>query len=308
MTLRAELYLVDKPTGPTSHAVVQQLRRWTGFKRVGHGGTLDPMATGLLPVYIGGATRLIEYLADHRKSYRATVQLGIQTETDDAEGTVVSERPVPPLTHEDLDHALHAFRGEINQVPPRYSAVKIAGVPAHRAARRGEVVEIAPRTVHVHKLTIDAWTSPILELRMTVSTGTYVRALARDLGEALGCGAYVTAMRRTQIGPVAVAEAQPLEALEAAFAAGHVQDLAVSPLRFLEHWPRVLLSDQQRRRIFNGQAIAATAGRPDASHMLALTPDGNPMAVLVPKGSWPERWRPVKVLAPRLPASVPSPS
>ena len=201
------LFLIDKPAGPTSHDVVQRLRRWTGIRRVGHGGTLDPMATGLLPIFVGRATRLIEYLGEHPKHYRATVRLGVSTDTDDAEGAVVAEAPVPDLSAAQIEQALGAFRGTIEQVPPAFSAVKVGGVTAHRAARRGDPVEIAPREVTIHALTMGDWRSPLLDLEMTVSTGTYVRAIARDLGAQLGCGGHVIEMRRTGIGPVRVEQA-----------------------------------------------------------------------------------------------------
>ena len=162
------LFLVDKPAGPTSHDVVQQLRRWTGIRRVGHGGTLDPMATGLLPIFVGRGTRLIEYLGEHRKHYRATIRLGVRTDTDDAEGAVVAEAPVPPLSAGQIEQALAAFRGAVTQVPPAFSAVKVGGVTAHRAARRGEPVEMAAREVTVHTLTVEDWQSPLLRVALSV--------------------------------------------------------------------------------------------------------------------------------------------
>ena len=293
------LFLVDKPAGPTSHDVVQQLRRWTGIRRVGHGGTLDPMATGLLPIFVGRGTRLIEYLGEHRKHYRATIRLGVRTDTDDAEGAVVSEAPVPPLSAEQIEQALAAFRGAVSQVPPAFSAVKVGGVTAHRAARRGEPVELAAREVTVHALTVEDWQSPLLQVALTVSTGTYVRAIARDLGEQLGCGGHVIEMRRTGIGPVSVEQAHSPDEIEAAFAAGSGWDLAAPLVRFFEHWPRVIPSAAQRGKLLNGQAVplpvvGTAAGR--ATHALAVDRLGAPIAVLIPEAGWPERWRPTKVL------------
>lgn len=293
------LFLVDKPTGPTSHDVVQKLRRWTGVRRVGHGGTLDPMATGLLPVFVGRATRLIEFLGEHPKRYTATIRLGLRTDTDDAEGEVVSEAPVPELTTADLERALEPFRGDVEQVPPAFSAVKVGGVTAHRAARRGAPVEIAPRSVTVHDLSIESWDSPLLQVAMTVSTGTYVRAIARDLGESLGCGGHVVEMRRTGIGPVDVEQAHTPDALDAAFAGGDGWDLATPLVCFFEHWPRVIPTAAQRGKLLNGQpvpvSLAAADGEP-AGHALAVDRLGAPIAVLVPEPGWPERWRPSKVL------------
>ena len=292
----AALFLVDKPTGPTSHDIVQELRRWTGVRRVGHGGTLDPLATGLLPVFVGAATRLIEYLGEHRKSYAASVRLGVDTDTNDAEGAVLSEAPVPPLTVTDIDAALAPFRGEIMQTPPTYSAIKVAGVAAHRAARRGQPLTIAPRPVKVHALAVEGWSPPVLRLGMTVGTGTYVRAIARDLGAALGCGAHVTEMRRTRIGPVGVEEAHSPAALASAFAEDRGWALADSPARFLTHWPHLTLSDDRWQEAVHGRTLAGPV-HPAAKHALALNRSGDPVAVLAPDPSTPGQWRPVKVLA-----------
>lgn len=297
--VKPALFLIDKPVGPTSHDIVRQVRRWTGVRRVGHGGTLDPLATGLLPVFVGNATRLIEYLSEHPKSYTATFRLGVSTDTDDAEGTVIAELPVPPLSSDAIDAALDAFRGDVQQVPPDFSAVKIDGVSAHRAARRGEPLEIAARTVTFHAIGVVAWDAPNLRVEMTVGSGTYVRSLARDLGAALGCGAHVTEMRRTRIGPVSVDDAHTPDVLEAAFVDGRGEELADSPARFLSHWSQMRLSDVQQRQVLNGQSILMSARGPGAAHVLALGPTGDPFAVLVPEGSWPERWRPVKVLGRR---------
>ena len=318
------LFLVDKPSGPTSHDIVQQLRRWTGLRRVGHGGTLDPLATGLLPIFVGRATRLIEYLGEHRKHYTATITLGVQTDTDDAEGTAIFQAPVPALRLADLDQALAPFRGIVQQTPPAFSAVKVGGVTAHRAARRGEPLEIAAREVTVHALTANEWDAPQLRVAMTVSTGTYVRAIARDLGLGLGCGGHVVEMRRVGIGPVTVDDAHTPQALESAFTAGTGWDLATPLIRFFEHWPRVIPSAAQRGQLLNGQAVPVSlggsagggaretrstgdgpagdepAGDETASraalHALAVDRLGTPIAVLVPEPGWPERWRPSKVL------------
>lgn len=293
------LFLVDKPAGPTSHDVVQQLRRCTGVRRVGHGGTLDPMATGLLPIFVGRATRLIEYIGEHPKHYTATILLGVRTETDDAEGAVVAEAPVPELSLADLEAALAPFRGTLEQVPPTFSAVKVGGVTAHRAARRGDPLVMAAREVTVHELAVESWERPHLRIALTVSTGTYVRAIARDLGEALGCGGHVVEMRRTGIGPISVAEAHTLEELESAFGAGTGWALAAPVVRFFEHWSRVIPSPEQRGKLLNGQAIPVSlsgTGAGAVEHALAVDRLGAPIAVLVPEPGWPERWRPAKVL------------
>ena len=292
----ASLFLIDKPEGPTSHDIVQMVRRWTGVRRVGHGGTLDPLATGLLPVFVGGATRLIEYLIEHPKTYTARVRLGQATDTDDSEGTIIAEHPVPALSLAEIEEALRPFRGEVKQVPPVYSAIKVDGVTAHRAARRGAPVERPTRVVQIHELTLEAWETPHIELRMTVGSGTYVRAIARDLGEALGCGAHVVAMRRAAIGPVSADDAQTPDALQvAAEQNGDIWSLAASPRVFFEHWPRVVVNDDQRRTLLHGQAIwAASHAQP---FMLALARDGELVAVLARDAEASGHWKPVKVLA-----------
>lgn len=289
------LFLVDKPTGPTSHDIVRLLRRCTGVRRVGHGGTLDPLATGLLPVFVGPATRLNEYLGEHDKSYVATVRLGITTDTDDSEGETIATAAVPELSAGDLEAALQPFRGQIEQVPPSFSAVKVGGVTAHRAARRGEPLEIAPREVQIHELTLGPLALPELTLEMTVSTGTYVRAVARDLGEALGCGGHVVAMRRTRVGPVSADDAHTPEAVEQAFEDGHGWDLAASPARLFPHWPQFTLEGPQLLRVRQGQAIR---GRPVVGerHAIGVDGDGSVVAVLRTDTAAPGRWQPEKVL------------
>ena len=290
------VFLVDKPKGPTSHDVVRDIRRWTGLRRVGHGGTLDPLASGLLPIFVGAATRLNEYLAPYRKSYEATILLGQATDTDDSEGQIISTAPVPALTAEDLDAALEQFRGQIEQVPPQYSAVKRDGVTAYRAARAGEHVQIDPRDVTVHALVATRIELPLVTLTMTVSTGTYVRAIARDLGEALGCGAHVTEMRRTAIGAKSADDAHTPDELKAAADAGRIWSLAISPADLFPDWPHFRLHDEQLQRIKRGQKIrhAPVDGWDKA---LALNAENEVAAVLRRDELSAATWQPEKVLA-----------
>ena len=211
--------IVDKPAGMTSHDVVQRVRRAAGTSRVGHAGTLDPMATGVLVVMIGEATKLGPYLTASDKAYRARVQLGAATDTLDAEGQVTASAPLPawwsgPETAERIELALAGERARSEQIPPQVSAIKIDGRPAHARARRGETVTLEPRTVTVHELALLAFdASGSVDLTLQTSKGYYVRALARDLGEALGCPAHLTALRRTASGPFAIERARPLAAL-----------------------------------------------------------------------------------------------
>src|SRR3712207_3120822 len=190
---------VDKPAGFTSHDVVAQLRRPSRQKRIGHGGTLDPAATGVLPVALGEATRLVEFLVEGRKRYAAVIELGVATTTDDAEGEVVGTAPVPPLAKPDLEQVLRAFEGSLEQVPPMYSALQIDGKRLYQLARQGVSLELPPRRVEIERIDILHWESPFLTIDVRCGKGTYIRALARDIGAALGCGGHLRSLRRTAV-------------------------------------------------------------------------------------------------------------
>lgn len=290
------VFLVDKPQGPTSHDIVRDIRRWTGLRRVGHGGTLDPLASGLLPVFVGVATRLNEYLAPYRKSYEATLLLGQATDTDDSEGQVISREAVPVLSAEEIDAALDQFRGEISQVPPQFSAVKRDGVAAYRSARAGEHVEIDARDVTVHDLRATSIDLPRITLSMSVSTGTYVRAIARDLGQALGCGAHVTEMRRSGIGPCLASDGHTPDELAAAAEAGDVWSLSISPADLFPEWPHFHLQGEQLQRVKRGQSIrhAPVDGWDTA---LAINDANQVTAVLRRDQLSAATWQPEKVLS-----------
>lgn len=209
------LLLIDKPAGMSSHDVVRQLRRICRTRKVGHAGTLDPLATGVLPVAINDGTKILQFLFADNKSYRATLQLGISTDTLDSEGSVLSEREVPELTVDQLDSVCQQFRGDIMQVPPMYSALKKNGVPLYKLAREGKVVERKARPVTISRLDIVAVDLPFLTIDVDCSKGTYIRTLIDDIGEAIGCGAHMTALRRTKSGVFDIEECVTLEQLEA---------------------------------------------------------------------------------------------
>jgi tRNA pseudouridine55 synthase len=213
---------VCKPRGFTSHDVVAVVRRTVGTRRVGHAGTLDPLAEGVLPVCVGRYTRLVDYVSEGEKGYYAELLLGVRTSTDDAEGKVVEQRPVPALSQANLDRTLDAFRGRIQQVPPAYSAVKVAGRRAYDLARRGDAPVLAAREVTVHQIDVLRWDSPTLAVRIACSKGTYVRSIVRDLGEALGCGAHLTRLVRLWVGPFALADAASLDEIQPAAEVGAV--------------------------------------------------------------------------------------
>jgi tRNA pseudouridine55 synthase len=228
---------VDKPAGMTSHDVIAVVRRVTGEGRVGHAGTLDPMATGLLVVLVGAYTRLAPYLTSASKTYEATIAFGTETATDDAEGAITREAPVPAeVSFDDRAHAiLAALIGPSRQTPPAYSAIKVGGKTAYREARAGAALELEPRDIHVfaaNLLEIDADTHS-WRVAFEVSKGTYVRALARDLGRAVGSAAHLTALRRTAAGALSLTEAHVLDDVVAAGAEGHIDSLFADPIAVL---------------------------------------------------------------------------
>jgi tRNA pseudouridine55 synthase len=202
--------VIDKPKGPTSFDVVRQVRALLKVKKVGHTGTLDPMATGVLPLCLGEATKVAGYITESDKAYDAVVRLGAETDTQDAEGKVVAEAPVPPLTQAGLEEVLGRFRGTFEQVPPMYSAVKVGGKRLYELARAGEEVERVARQVTVYELLLRDFSATHLTLSVRCSKGFFVRTLAYDLGRALGCGAHLEALRRTHSGSFTLAQALPL--------------------------------------------------------------------------------------------------
>ncbi|MBN1257238.1 MAG: tRNA pseudouridine(55) synthase TruB [Planctomycetes bacterium] len=207
------IYLVDKPAELTSHDIVAKARKSLRLKRVGHGGTLDPLATGLLLIMAGNATRLFDELQDFSKTYITTLRLGQRTDTQDITGKIIAEAEVPKISKEELERALDSFRGQILQTPPMYSALKKDGQPLYKLAREGKTVAREPRAVTVYSLECLRHEGEEIELAMTVSKGFYVRTLIDGLGLALGCGAVMTALRRTQIGPFAIDSALPVTEL-----------------------------------------------------------------------------------------------
>ncbi|MBI2517307.1 MAG: tRNA pseudouridine(55) synthase TruB [Opitutae bacterium] len=206
--------LVDKPTGMTSHDVVYRLRRKLAMQRIGHAGTLDPMATGLLVMLIGKATRISQYLISEDKVYEGEITLGSTTNSQDAEGEVMETRPVPELTEAQVHEAMKGFLGDQYQTPPMFSAVKIGGVPLYKKARQGEEVEREPRFIRVAVFELLSFSSPKLTFRLACSKGTYVRTIAHDLGQKLGCGAHLSALRRTVSGKFSIGQCTPLAEIQ----------------------------------------------------------------------------------------------
>jgi tRNA pseudouridine55 synthase len=207
--------LVDKPRGLTSHDVVYRLRRKLSMKKIGHAGTLDPMATGLLVMLIGKATRISQYLMSVDKAYEGEATLGVVTDSQDAEGEVLTTLPVPALTEAQVREAMKGFLGDQYQTPPMHSAIKIDGVPLYKMARKGEEVEREPRFIRVMSFELLTFAPPVLTFRLLCTKGTYVRTIAYDLGQKLGCGAHLSALRRTGSGKFDIAQCLTLDAIEA---------------------------------------------------------------------------------------------
>jgi len=243
--------VVDKPAGRTSHDVVDEARRWFGTRRVGHLGTLDPQATGVLPLAIRAATKLIPYMDGALKGYDGTVLLGAETDTLDREGVILREFDGELPNRETVEAALVKFRGDIQQIPPMYSAVKKGGVPLHKLARRGEEVERDPKWVTIEELDLTRFESPELDIRVRCSSGTYVRVIAADLGEALGCGAHLGALRRTRSGPFLLDVAHTVGEFEAAVEAGQVESMMV-PMDEALGFPVHQIAGEQQIRLQNG--------------------------------------------------------
>ena len=282
---------LDKPQGWTSHDVVDRVRAVVGQRRVGHAGTLDPLATGVLLVCLGLATRVAEYLMASRKVYRARVRLGVATDTYDADGQVVEQRAVQ-VDREAVEAALGGFRGPLLQVPPMYSALKRDGQPLHRLARRGVTVERDPRPVEVYRLEMVMWEPPELSLEVTCSPGTYVRALAHDLGQALGCGAHLAGLVRLASGAFRVEDALPLDGLTAESLRSALLPVDAA----LQDYPALHLDEAGARAVRSGRAVD---GPPAQGTELARAygPDGTFLAVLSYRPSG-KCWHPSKVFCP----------
>ena len=245
--------LVDKPQGVTSFDVVRLLRRFCGTRQVGHCGTLDPLATGLLPVAIGSATRLVEYLMADEKEYLATCALGAVTDTQDVTGQVLETHSWQDVDLSALETACQAFTGTIDQVPPMYSALKRDGVPLYKLARQGVEVERAARTVTLSQIDILDFAPPAVSIRVVCSKGTYIRTLVHDIGRHLGCGAHLTALRRLRCGALDVAAAHTLEALQACAEAG--RELPVlTPAEAMSGYPVITVHPEAWGRLANGVA------------------------------------------------------
>jgi tRNA pseudouridine55 synthase len=284
--------LLDKPSGLSSNAALQRARRLYRAAKAGHAGTLDPLASGLLPVMFGEATKFSGLLLDSDKEYLADVRLGIATTTGDAEGAVIEQRPVA-VSGERLHHALAQLRGPIQQVPPMHSALKYHGRALYKLAREGTEIERLPRRVIIRKLELQARDGDVLRLRVRCSKGTYIRSLAMDLGAALGTGAHLASLRRTAAGAFRIEDATPLAALEDMDE--EARDRLLHPLgELLRDLPRVQLDESKARRFAHGQSVEVAPGD-DVARCQVYGPDSRLLGIGVPGGQG--QLRPVRLLA-----------
>ncbi len=284
--------VLDKPVGMTSHDVVQVVRRGTGIRRAGHTGTLDPRASGVLVVLIGPAVRLSEYVSASNKRYQATIRLGSSTDTYDAEGRITRSVSAVDVTEENFTEVLQKFIGEIEQVPPPYSAIKIEGRKAYEMAREGEEVNLAPRKIHVYNLELLEWAPPEAVIDVFCSSGTYVRSLANDLGATLGCGAHLVGLRRTRSGQFTLRDAVPLRRLQEAFDARNWYKYLIPAAEALGEWPAVELDADQVELIRHGHRVPAKPGSQGFAR--GISQQGDLVALLEYDESVTE-WKPKKV-------------
>lgn len=290
----AGFLVVDKPAGITSHDVVDAARRWLGTRRVGHLGTLDPAATGVLPLAVREATKLAPFLEGGLKSYAGTIRLGSETDTLDAEGTVTRRHEGALPEERAVREALATFVGEIEQVPPMYSAVKKEGVPLHKLAREGIEVEREPKRVTIHRLELIKYAPPDVEVEVDCSAGTYVRALAADLGSRLGCGAHLSGLRRTRSGPFTEDQAVTEAVLSREAEEGTVAQRLVAPVNALGY-PVVRLSQAEAERLRQGGEIPAPESPiTPGTRLAALEPEGTLLAIVEARPG--RRLHPLRVL------------
>jgi tRNA pseudouridine55 synthase len=283
------LLLIDKPSGPTSHDVVHRIRRALRERSIGHTGTLDPLASGLLPLVVGRATRLASWLAGSDKTYEATITLGFATDTDDSQGNRLEEPCGPVPDAGTVASALADFQGSLKQVPPRHSAKKVGGRKAYDLARLDQPVDLKPADVILHELEWVDWTPPLLRVRLKVSAGFYVRSLARDLGARLGCGAHISGLRRTMVGALRIEDAVALD--EAERLGPGLADRLIAPADALPHLPAVRVNEAGLERARHGNWLnpvhlegpaplwLTRPDSPEADVVRVLGPDGGLVAM-----------------------------
>ena len=289
---------INKETGMTSHDVVARVRKLLHQRRVGHAGTLDPAASGVLPICVGQGTRVAEYLSESGKAYQAEITFGVVTDTYDAEGQITRTADASHLTQAQIEAALQHFLGPQQQLPPRYSAIKIQGQPAYKRVRSGEEVTLEPRAIQIYQLQLLAWDPPRLTLAVECSKGTYIRSLAYDLGEHLGCGAYLSALIRTRSGPFTLARSITLQQLAIAQEEGNTASYLFAADSALQDYPALELDPDTIARVLHGNAFHNPPSflQPTAHLARIYDTEGNFLAI----ATWndqQQQWQPKKVFS-----------
>lgn len=289
---------INKPAGKTSFSIVARIKRLSGERRVGHAGTLDPAASGVLPVCLGKGTRIVEFLVDTPKTYLAEIELGTSTDTYDGSGQVTRRGDPAGIDRERLETCLGPYRGDIRQIPPMYSAVKHHGQPLYKLARKGTEVERKSRPVTVYRLEITVWQAPVIAVEIECSKGTYIRTLAHDLGESLGCGAYLKSLLRTQSGGFDIEDSVTMPELEEAFRCGYWEQYVHPIDTALRHHQAIVVNEATEEMLKKGRPVTidnGDSGTPRTEYSRAYSTDGRFLAVLKREPD-SNTWRPKKVL------------
>ena len=288
---------INKPAGLTSFAVVARVKHITRERHTGHAGTLDPLATGVLPICLGQATRVIEYLFDETKHYRAEVKLGLTTDSYDSSGKILTQQDPSQITRDSLEAVLANFRGTISQVPPMFSALKLNGQPLYKLARAGIEVERQPRTAHIYRLEhVDGWQPPVFTLDVECSKGTYIRSLAHDIGQTLGCGAIMQNLVRLRVGNFTLEEAITLEQLEADFKSGAGEKHLYPPDFALSSFPAIIVNQEQQCSLVHGNPLSAeSTGWPIADRLVRVYNPAGDFVGMVSYVAEEKHWQPQKI-------------
>jgi tRNA pseudouridine55 synthase len=286
---------LDKPKGKTSFEVVAAVRRLSGERRVGHGGTLDPEATGVLPIFLGKATRLAEFVAGARKEYLAEIELGVSTDTYDAAGKIVGRGDVSALSREDVEAAAISFVGIMQQLPPAYSAVKYKGVPLYRWIRSGIEVPRKPREIEFYRIVLLEWKSPVLVIEVECSKGAYIRTLAQDIGENLRCGGHIKNLTRIRSGPFHLSDGITMTRVETVFAEGEWASI-VQPMDVaVSHLPAITVDGEEECAIVNGRMVARKQESESHSGFYRVYSEDGRFIAIVSYDEAQEGWQPRKV-------------
>ena len=290
------IFNIDKPYGITSMDVIRQIRNATNISKVGHGGTLDPLASGVIPVAIGNSTRLLEYILNNNKKYLAEITLGVSTNTYDREGEITKQADTSHINQQDIEELLKNFTGEMSQIPPMYSAIKSNGKKLYSLARKGINVERPPRTTIVYSILLKSYDNPVMKIEINCSKGFYVRSLANEIGELLNCGAHLTNLRRTASGSFLISQSNKLSTVIEKILYGDTKDILLDPTDYLENIDQIYLSENETNLVKTGRRIKLSPqySLKNINMALGFNADKSFLAILAPDYKTSE-WYPKKV-------------